>query len=220
VETTPLRELLPQYPPEAPQTLRELVSSDSSDLNELDDAVRAVVFELRRQTIDAIHAFERDPILCPDDLVRQLTTRRIPMLAKRWMVVCLDRNGDRIAVRRAQGGGMRWLQEPYSALPTPSELASNLRLPQGGKYLLIWGGGPDVLEDAGTVAALKAIVSDLPVADITLWWLRTGQAPTLFSVRAGAGDQSGARVELDQPQLDTLTRAFNERSHDGHEAGR
>lgn len=212
MELTPLRELLPHYPQGAPETLSELVAVDASELDRFAPEERSVLAELRRQTIDAIHAFEREPILCPDDLIRQLSARRIPMLPRKWMVVCLDARGDRIAVRRSQGGGMRWLQEPYSTLPTPEQLADRLRLPKGGKYLLIWGGGPDILHDPETEAALVRIVEDLPVADVTCWWLRTGQAPTLLSVKGAGGDQNGVPVEFPEPNPDTLIRAFRERS--------
>lgn len=212
MELTPLRELLPQYPEGAPETLSELVTTDTGDWEQFDAEQRQILTELRRQTIDAIHAFERDPILCPDDLTRHLAARRIPMLAKRWMVMCLDARGDRIAVHRSRGGGMRWLQEPYSTLPTPEQLQDKLRLPQGGKYLLIWGGGPDILSDQQTVDALERLVRNLPVTDVTCWWLRSGQAPALLSVRGGIGDQNGTPVEFPDPKPETLFQAFRERS--------
>lgn len=212
VETRSLRELFPQYPQEAPQTLRELVSADSSELAALDDDDRRLAMELRMQAVDAIHAFERDPILCPDDLIRQLTERRIPMLARRWLVMSLDSGGDRIAVRRSRGGGMRWLQEPYSQLPTAEELSEHLRLPQGGKYLVVYGGGPEVLQDQETTSRLEELVKELPISDITFWKLRTGSAPTLFSLRGQAGDQAGEHVDFPLAIPDALTEALRERN--------
>lgn len=201
MENASLRELIPNYPAAAPRSLSELVQVEYDELKDLtgDDTQRQMLLGLRKQVIEAIHAFERDPINCPEDLFEQLTSRRIGPLARRWLVVALDTGNCRIAVPRRNGGGLRWLQEPYAKVPDAAQLTAAMRLPRDGKYLLVYGGGPDVLGDGDVVDALVRLTGSAPVADVTFYQLRSDQPPALFSVRAGCGDRGGVRVEFPDP---------------------
>lgn len=206
MENKTLRELLADWPEEAPETLAGLVAAGYAELKELDvtDAQREMILGLRTQAIDAAHALERAPINCADDLVRQLSTRRIRPLARAWLVIGLDANNERIAVPRRGGGGLYWLQDAYRDLPDGDQLRSRLRLPRGGRYLIVYGGSPDVLEQQGVADKLEQLVGDVAVIDVTFWHLRSGSAPALFSLRGGCGDRGGEREEF--PNIKAATR--------------
>jgi hypothetical protein len=212
VEHKTLRELIAEWPESAPDTLTGLVAAGYDELKQLDvtDAQRELILGMRTQAIDAGHALERSPINCADDLVRQLSSRRIRPMARAWLIIGLDANNERIAVPRRGGGGLYWLQDAYRDLPDVDQLRSRLRLPRGGRYLIVYGGGPDVLDDPTVVERLETLAGDVPVIDVTFWHLRSGSAPALFSLRGGCGDRGGEREEFpNQPAATRLGAALN-----------
>jgi hypothetical protein len=198
VENNSLRELILDWPASAPDTLAGLVAAGYDELKTLDvtEAQRELILGVRAQAIDAAHALERTPINCADDLVRQLSSRRIRPLARAWLIIGLDANNERVAVPRRGGGGLYWLQDAYRDLPDTDQLRSRLRLPRGGRYLIVYGGSPGVLDDREVVDRLEKLVGTAPVVDVTFWHLRSGSAPALFSLRGGCGDRGGEREEF------------------------
>lgn len=203
MEKVSLRELITDWPEDAPETLSALVSAGYDELKKLDvtDAQRTVLLGLRAQAIDAAHALERDPINCADDLARQLSSRRIRPMARAWLILALDASNDRIAVPRSGGGGLYWLQDVWRTLPDSQQLSARLRLPRGGRYLIVYGGSADVLDAEDVAGQLEELVRQLPVADVTFWHLRSGVAPALFSLRGGCGDRGGEREEFPNPTV-------------------
>jgi hypothetical protein len=218
VETKTLRELIAAWPENAPETLAGLVAAGYDELKQLDvtDAQRELILGVRTQAIDAAHALERSPINCADDLVRQLSSRRIRPLARAWLVVGLDANNDRIAVPRRGGGGLYWLQDAYRNIPDAEQLRTRLRLPRGGRYLIVYGGSPEVLDDPATADQLEQLVGEVPVIDVTFWHLRSGSAPALFSLRGGCGDRGGEREEFPNQKAATRLGAALNTSSDQH----
>jgi hypothetical protein len=220
-ERNTLRELMADWPTSAPETLAGLVAAGYDEIKQLDvtDAQRELVLALRTQAIDAAHALERSPLNCADDLVRQLSSRRIRPLARAWLVVGLDANNERIAVPRRGGGGLYWLQDAYRELPDADQLRSRLRLPRGGRYLIVYGGSPDVLDDPTVADRLEELIGATPTVDVTFWHLRSGVAPALFSLRGGCGDRGGEREEFpNQTAVSRLGAALNTRPGHGPDA--
>jgi len=215
--TQPLGQLVANWPAHAPITLRELHETSLDEtLNTLADngATREQtqqVKALRSQLIDAIHAADRNPITGPDELKHQLANNWIRPVAHSWLTLALNEQRERVAQPRPNGG-LSYLTCLTRKVPTQQDLTDRAPLPTGGRYLLIYGGSPDVLTDANT-DRLAHLNANLPISDIVFWHLTKNTPPTMYSTRGGTGDRDGTPVPFPNPRhLQTLQASNNRRS--------
>lgn len=200
------------YPQCAPQTALDLLQLEFDELAGLEcsEVERQAVAELRRDLIDAAHAWARSPITGPS-VVAEMISGRHPLLRPlngRWLSYVLDRERDRVLVPKSGGqGGYKYLVVVTAAAPTAAELRRWGPLPTGGTYLLLYGGGPEVLAVNNTAAALWQLQQEVPVADVCFATKRASTeqqsaAPSaLFSLRKGAGDCAGEPIAFPDEAL-------------------
>lgn len=159
----------------------------------------AAVLEHRRDLLDAIRSHERKPVTSPEVVLDLLTHRLIRPVARKWLVYTLNERRERKLVPHPNGEDMSYQSLVSAKVPTIKKLSEELALPTGGSYLLLYGGGPQVLEDAAD--EIGALFADLPISDVLFWQLETGKPATLYSLRAGVGDRDGNTVEFPDPEL-------------------
>jgi len=198
MSATTLQELLaPTWGPEQPKTLVELIHADYDTLDETAKV-------LRKQVLDVARSFERQPLLNAR-MVRELIERHhLRLMGRRWNVIALDEKRERV-FDRTEGTGMRARSTFTTDFPTIEKLREkNVTLPEGGQYLIVYGGGVEALtEDA--LEAYRKLTSVARVADVLFWDTRDDTA-VFWSVRAGFGSRGNERIEF--PDTDNLRRWY------------
>jgi hypothetical protein len=227
---TPLGDLITGYPAEAPQSF---VGVWQADLDQLPTAAR----EVRRHLVDFRNAIEQAPVLSAADLADLLESGRLRPLRNCWLVIPLGADRRRVLspvlteegvmavvdaakedhpevarnVRRAlaEATSFRWAWQSHVSrrVPLAADLDEALPLPRGGRYVLVFGGSPELLEHDGIRQALERLLERAPVADVCFWTLAQGAAPTCFSLGEGRGQQGGRPVEFPNTQTAAELRA-------------
>jgi hypothetical protein len=100
--------------------------------------------------------------------------------------------------------------------PTPQHLQDALPLTEGGIYLVLYGGGPEIISESNNAEKLALLLAGSTVTDVLFWHLVTGQVPTLYSLRRGQGDCGGEPVAFPDPAA--LTVAVNPARHSADQA--
>lgn len=177
---------------------KNLVDLMTVDYETLDDRAKA----LRALAVDLVHSFEREPVLTAESALKLLERHHLPARPGKWAFVALSKDLERVYTRSTHGG-MRLRHWVGNALPSPERLATEAPLPKGGGYLVIYGGGPSILDDEGAQSAFAVLAEEFRMIDVTLWDVQASQA-TFWSVRANSG-QSGTAIEP-FPNPETIRR--------------
>lgn len=191
------------WAPDMPTTLVDLMAADYETLDDRAKALRALA-------VDLVHSFEREPVLTAEAAHKLLERRHLPTRQGKWTLVALSRDLERVYAK-SKNGGMRLLHWTGTKLPSPEKLSASAPLPDGGGYLVIYGGGPEILEDTEARTVFTILAEELRVVDLVLWQVQDTQA-TFWSVRAGAG-QSGAQA-YDFPDYDNVRRWWSDHNHE------
>lgn len=195
------------YPEDHPQTLADLVAADPDSLS------HPLAWFLRKQAIEATRAAERHYVTGPKDAL-SLLNKRYALRAWEGAWVSYGLSADRqVILVPHDKGGVRSLRKATRIIPKAEDLPE---LPPGrsknGKraaWLVIYGGDPQVLSKPHVAQGLATLQRRVPVADIVFYDCPSegGQAPTLWSVRAGTGvTETGGPggTEVPFPDLDAL----------------
>lgn len=188
-----------------PSTLVDLMAADYDTLDERARALRALA-------VDLVHSFEREPVLTAEAALKLLERHHLPARKGKWTLIALSRDLERVYTKSAHGG-MRLLHWTGTKLPSPEKLSASAPLPDGGGYLAIYGGGPDILNDEEARNAFAILAEELKVVDLVLWQVQEAQA-TFWSLRAGAG-QSGTNAYT-FPDPDNVRRWWSGNDHDAN----
>jgi len=184
---------IPGWPTGVPTSLLELIDAVPADLRALglSEDEEHLVLGLRADAVNVYRAADApDPITDLAAAARQLERGWLRPPAHGWVIYPLDRRRARIY----RSG--RSVQYSGRYLPYPSELRQETPVPRGGAYLAVYGGPPAVLGHDAARAAIERLCTEAPVADVLLHELRSGQAPTTWSLRIGFGRQAGHPVEF------------------------
>lgn len=188
---TTLQELFPgTWGDDQPKTLVDLVNADYQDL---DDTAQI----LRKLAVNLAHSFERAPVHTARTARELLEKHHLPVRSGYWTAVVLDEGRERVYIRK-KGSGMRLLHALSSRFPRIDKLDEQAPLPPKGMYLLIYGGGPEALDDE-SLTAYKALTSVAPVADVLLWD-NQDEAATFWSLKASKGSRGSDVVDFPDPE--------------------
>jgi hypothetical protein len=176
--TATLHDLFPgDWGAEQPKTLVDLVQADYDDLGETARTLRKLAMEL-------VHSFERAPILTARTAHELLEKHHLPVRKGRWIAVALDGRRERIYTAR-EGAGMRLLHAVSMKFPKAETLLEKAPIPADGRYLLIYGGGPEALTEEN-LNAFERLTKRCHVSDVILWEQQEHSA-TFWSVKTGHG---------------------------------
>lgn len=193
------------YPTDHPQSLRELMAADPDTISS------ELAWELRKQVIAAARASDRHSINSPLDAFSLLKNGYAlhPWTGK-WTTYALSEARE-LVMEPHPRGGMTPTRVYTPIIPKVDDLP---RLPparRGGgahvpKYLVVYGGAPQVLSKDHVAQGLASLVRRVPVADVLFFdkGKESGTAPTMWSLRAGVGmrengSKSGLTVGFPDP---------------------
>ena len=196
-----LQEMFANWPKEAPATANELQYTSTDYLSKLlvdDTHLLKIVLSLRTQIIQASQSWGNSLQLDSPQAVEQaLTDGNLRLLTKRWLTLSLDKNKRR-TVLAFSSDSARTVEKLSRVVPTAETLPA---CSPNGLYLLLYGGGPDILSKPATQTALIELVKSVPIGDILFRKLEKGPKSTLFSVRQGFGVSDRIKVEFPDPEL-------------------
>jgi hypothetical protein len=193
----PLRELIPGWPDTAPQDGPSLVMCADADLADLGltpaqlEQVRALRSHLHSA---AIARGQSKQLGSADAVYDALVNRDIRSTPGRWKTWVLD-SARRRVFTATRADSSRTVERVTRFVPEPGELPT---LPDGGTYLVLWGGDPDVLRFDDVRGRLRTLITTVPVADVLFHDTRRG---ALFSLRNRIGAAGRQPVEFPDPDL-------------------
>lgn len=200
--TLTLADLIPGWPNGGPEDLAELQFVTDEQLNGFSEESADLVRTLRTQVRRAALTWGRSAQLhSPEAIERCLGEGDLRLLSKRWLTLALDKNRRR-SFTPFSADSARTVEKLSRFVPEASELPT---LPPDGTYLVLYGGGPEVLQIPDVRERLIRLQEAVPVADVLFRLLETGPRSTLFSLRQGFGVHSRSRVEFPDPELVTQT---------------
>jgi|LauGreDrversion4_1035100.scaffolds.fasta_scaffold00311_15 hypothetical protein len=175
-----------------PDNLVELVNTD---YDSLDPQAR----DLRALAMQMVHAFERKPVHTAKAAMELLEAHHLSAPKGKWNVVALGADRERM-YERAAGTNLRLVHMVTATIPDAKTLARKAPIPDGGTYLVLRGGSPDVLSNSNELDAFKRLKQTTPIADVLLWDDQADVA-TFWSIGAGAGQRGSAVVSFPDPDL-------------------
>lgn len=206
-DTRKLSDVIPGYPEDHPQSLRELIDASPESIT------HELAWFLRKEGVEVRRSSERHYINGPEDAFTLLKNKYVlHPLTGRWSSYALSETRQVITVPHQSGGSVP-LRAHTPIIPKAKDLpplprAHGKSTKQPG-WLIIHGGTPDVLSKPGVARGLAHLQETVSVRDILFYSYdkNAGVPPTMWSVRAGKGLQDtgasdGNLVEF--PDLDAL----------------
>lgn len=181
-----------------PARLTDLMNAD---YDSLDDKARG----LRALAVQLVHSFERQPVHTAGEARTMLENHHLPVRKAKWCAVALDSACERNYVR-AEKGAMRLNHAVSTRFFSADKLKQRAPLPEGGKYLIIYGGSPETLSQDGVAQEIANLRQELTIADVIFWDV-SEDAAVFYSVGAGVGQRG--RDLLDFPDPEALEKARN-----------
>lgn len=175
-----------------PERLTDLIDADYDTLDERAKALRALAVQL-------VHSFERKPISTAEVARKMLENYHLQARKGKWTAVVLDANRERVYVR-AEKQGMRLSHAVRTQMFDAQPLRQKCPLPDGGGYLLLYGGSPQVLEDPKTLESLVNLRNEVNVIDVIFWEV-SDNAAAFYSVGAGVGQKGNEIIDFPNPAL-------------------
>jgi len=206
--TTKLADLIAGWPSDGPEDLAELQFLPDEAIAEIGDAAQAeLVRQIRTQVRRAAISWGRSTQLSsPEAVEKCLANGDLRLLTRQWVCLALDRNRRR-TFRSFGADSSRTVEKITKWVPNSDKLPT---LPENGVFLLLYGGGPEVLEIDDVRDRLCRLQQAVPVADV-LFRRRDADGSTLFSLRQGFGVRNHERVEFPRPDLAELASLWHQR---------
>ena len=164
----------------------DLVNAEYSSLSEQSKQLRAMAMNL-------LHSFERKPVNTASDARALLENHHLPVRKGKWVAVAINAGKERHYARTKNG--LRLVHHLSSNFPKFDELEKFAPLPEGGKYLIIFGGKVNDLSKEENVKAWNSLKGKVPVADILVLDESDGVV-TFWSIGAKIGQIGNNVVSL------------------------
>lgn len=218
-EITPLSDIITGWPDKAPDDGVALVLCEDSDLEELgiegDDLklVKTLRGHFRRAAIAKNTSAQ---LVNAPAVLKALDSGDLLPSWGHWVVLVLDRSRRRVFNTRSRNNSdtTRTVSKIYRWVPKPDDERLP-HLPEGGSYLLLWGGDVAVLNIDDVRERLRAFGAQHPVADVVFRRRANMRDPknpkpaTTWSLREGIGVCNNQPVEFPPETHHTEVELWN-----------
>lgn len=207
-ELTPFSELIPGWPEHAPRDGIDLILLEDDALRALGldgDELELVTKVRRHLRMAALSRGSSTQLSNANAVVAALDSGDLRVYQGHWLLIVLDKHRRRVfAPQRKEPGTSRAVVQVSKWVPDdPSRLPG---LPEGGTYLVLWGGSVEVLAIPDVRERLRQLAAVCPISDVV--FRRRGKAlagsgedapvqysaPTTWSLREGIGVRAGEPV--------------------------
>lgn len=199
--------LIPGWPEDAPQTPIELHLADESEFADYDEETRSKITWMQAEILSAIRARSSSaPLSNPIQVHQALTVPvkgangrpDVTLFEKSWNTFVLDKSRRRV-FKHTDASSSRVVRKRTPKVPGADDLVKH-PLPDGGRYLLCWGGDPGILNIPDVRDRLVELINDSPVCDVIFHMKVPGSLPTTWSLRDGNGFTDDTKVPFPNPE--------------------
>lgn len=198
-----MSELFDNYPESAPQNPLSLIYATPEELRSLEELSKEqlqTVLNFRKVLITAANSGALLPPIASADMAKTyLQNRHLLTVGRAWTIYPLDNLRRRIMDSR--NGYVSVVKYAAKYFPSVGTLQKeNIRPTKNGTFIALYGGSPTVLEHEVLRKAINKFQSEAPLADVLFWQLEKGEAPILWSMRAGFGEGApGTKFSFQDP---------------------
>lgn len=202
----PLSEIIPDWPASAPTSGVELRRTDYDALRDqlveagASDQQVETVLAVRKHLVVAALSASEPAALSVESAKAMIESHFLYPMARKWVTYPLRKDRTRVIAAR-QGGGADAVKAISRRIPTAEHLHDVAPLPEKGVYLMLYGGDPGILslsDSHGRRAEddLHDLFAAVPVVDVLFRLLEKDRPTTLYSLRAGLGEQTGQQIQF------------------------
>jgi len=169
------------------KNLIDLVQSDYKDLSEVEK-------ELRSLAVNLVQSFEREPIITPNDLLRNIQSYKIVVPKNKWFIFSITKDNKKYYIR-TKGDKLKLSSSVFNFLPNIQTLSKKVFIPENGKIIILRGSGPEILENIKALDAYNSLKKNINISDIA-FYSEVDNKSIFYSVAAKAGKNGNMRISF------------------------
>lgn len=169
------------------KNLVDLVQSDYKELSEVEK-------ELRSLAVNLVQSFEREPIITPNDLLRNIQSYKIVVPKNKWFIFSITKDNKKYYIR-TKGDKLKLSSSVFNFLPNIQTLSKKIFIPENGKIIILRGSGPEILENKKALDAYNSLKKNINISDIA-FYSEVDNKSIFYSVAAKAGKNGNLRISF------------------------
>jgi hypothetical protein len=167
--------------------LIDLVQSDYKNLSEVEK-------DLRSLAVNLVQSFEREPIITPNDLLRNIQSYKIVIPKNKWFIFSITKDNNKYYIR-TKGDKLKLSSSVFNFLPNAQTLSKKLYIPENGKIIIIRGSGPEILENKKALDSFIDIKKNFYISDVA-FYSEVDNKSIFYSLAAKTGKNGNNKISF------------------------
>lgn len=169
------------------KNLIDLVQSDYKELSEVEK-------DLRSLAVNLVQSFEREPIITPNDLLRNIQSYKIVVPKNKWFIFSITKDNNKYYIR-TKGDKLKLSSSVFNFLPDTQTLSKKVIIPENGKIIILRGSGPEILENKKALDAFIDLKKNINISDVA-FYTEFDNKSIFYSVAAKTGKNGNIRISF------------------------
>jgi len=174
------------------KNLIDLVQSDYKELSEVEK-------DLRSLAVNLVQSFEREPIITPNDLLRNIQSYKIVVPKNKWFIFSITKDNNKYYIR-TKGDKLKLSSSVFNFLPDTQTLSKKVIIPENGKIIILRGSGPEILENKKALDAFIDLKKNFNISDVA-FYTEFDNKSIFYSVAAKTGKNGNIRISFPNESL-------------------
>jgi hypothetical protein len=174
------------------KNLIDLVQSDYKELSEVEK-------DLRSLAVNLVQSFEREPIITPNDLLRNIQSYKIVVPKNKWFIFSITKDNNKYYIR-TKGDKLKLSSAVFNFLPDTQTLSKKVIIPENGKIIILRGSGPEILENKKALDAFIDLKKNINISDVA-FYTEFDNKSIFYSVAAKTGKNDNIRISFPNESL-------------------
>jgi hypothetical protein len=174
------------------KNLIDLVQSDYKELSEVEK-------DLRSLAVNLVQSFEREPIITPNDLLRNIQSYKIVVPKNKWFIFSITKDNNKYYIR-TKGDKLKLSSAVFNFLPDTQTLSKKVIIPENGKIIILRGSGPEILENKKALDAFIDLKKNFNISDVA-FYTEFDNKSIFYSVAAKTGKNGNIRISFPNESL-------------------
>jgi len=167
--------------------LIDLVQSDYKNLSEVEK-------DLRSLAVNLVQSFEREPIITPNDLLRNIQSYKIVVPKNKWFIFSITKDNNKYYIR-TKGDKLKLSSSVFNFLPNAQTLSKKLYIPENGKIIILRGSGPEILENKKALDSFIDIKKNFYISDVA-FYSEVDNKSIFYSLAAKTGKNGNNKISF------------------------
>jgi hypothetical protein len=174
------------------KNLIDLVQSDYKELSEVEK-------DLRSLAVNLVQSFEREPIITPNDLLRNIQSYKIVVPKNKWFIFSITKDNNKYYIR-TKGDKLKLSSAVFNFLPDTQTLSKKVIIPENGKIIILRGSGPEILGNKKALDAFIDLKKNINISDVA-FYTEFDNKSIFYSVAAKTGKNGNIRISFPNESL-------------------